>query len=169
VVQLVSPEVRYKASFLAGVAAFKAEGLPWFQEVDPEWIGANFEAFVKGELAATTRGVDPVPQTNLWGIVEGRYAGRISIRHQLNDALRVMGGHVGYDTVPEFRRRGVGTEMLALALPIARSLGLERVLLTCDDTNLASIRIIERNGGVLERKAQIAEDRPLKRYYWIAL
>jgi predicted acetyltransferase len=37
--------------------------------------------------------------------------------------------------------------MLAAALPIARSLGITRALLTCDETNTASQRVIETNGG----------------------
>ena len=72
---------------------------------------------------------------------------RNSVHHELNDALGASGGHIGYDTVPSFRGRGVATEMWRQALPLARSLGLTEVLFTCDDTNAASIRVIERNGG----------------------
>ena len=85
----------------------------------------------------------------------------------LNNALRVEGGHIGYDTVPSFRCRGVATEMLRQALPVARALGLPSVLLTCDDTNAASIRVIERNGGSLREAKALDTNRPLKRYYWI--
>jgi predicted acetyltransferase len=98
-----------------------------------------------------------------------QFVGRISILHELNDALRVEGGHIGYDTVPSFRGRGIATEMLRQALPLAFALGLTSVLLTCDDTNAASIRVIERNGGSLRETKAIHPDRPLKRYYWITL
>jgi predicted acetyltransferase len=40
--------------------------------------------------------------------------------------------------------------MLAAALPVAAALGLECVLLTCDQDNVASRRVIERNGGLLQ-------------------
>ena len=76
---------------------------------------------------------------------------------------------IGYDTVPSFRGRGVATEMLCQALPVARALGLTSVLLTCDDTNAASIRVIERNGGSLQATKALDTNRPLKRYYWISL
>lgn len=59
--------------------------------------------------------------------------------------------------------------MLGQALPIARTLGLTSVLLTCDDTNARSIRVIERNGGVLMETKVLAPNRPLKRYYAIDL
>jgi predicted acetyltransferase len=60
-------------------------------------------------------------------------------------------------------------EMLRQALPVARGLGLAEVLLTCDDTNVASIRVIERNGGALRETKTLGAQRPLKRYYWVTL
>ena len=130
----------------------------------------DFAAFVAKKLADATRRTEThVPATHLWAVAEDELVGRISIRHELNDALRIEGGHIGYDTVPSFRGRGVATEMLRQALPVARTLGLTEVLITCDDTNAASIRIIERNGGVLRETKALAANRPPKRYYWITL
>jgi predicted acetyltransferase len=108
-------------------------------------------------------------ETELWGIFKACFVGRIYIRHHLTDALREVGGHIGYETAPAFRRMGVGSAMLSQALPIAKSLGLSEVLMTCDDNNLASIKIIEKNGGILREKKQIAQGKPIKRYYWIVL
>jgi predicted acetyltransferase len=48
-------------------------------------------------------------------------------------------------------------------------LGLGEVLLTCNDTNSASIHVIEANGGVLVATRALAEGRPLKRHYRITL
>jgi len=52
---------------------------------------------------------------------------------------------------------------------VARALGLTAVLLTCDETNAASIRVIERNGGSLRETKLLDTNRPPKRYYWITL
>ncbi len=52
--------------------------------------------------------------------------------------------------------------MLAAALPVANRLGIDPVLVTCDDTNVASRRVIETNGGVFE------DQRGEKLRYWIA-
>ncbi|MEV0361208.1 hypothetical protein [Nocardia fusca] len=51
---------------------------------------------------------------------------------------------------------------------VARGLGIERILLTCNATNQASIRIIESCGGILDR-AQHAGDlsEPAVLRYWI--
>lgn len=59
--------------------------------------------------------------------------------------------------------------MLRIALPWAIELGLERVLITCDESNVASIRVIEKNGGVLSDTREMGPGRPRKRRYWITL
>lgn len=170
--ELVSPTERLRETFLRAMAEFRREGLPWWIGGDLELAEHDFSAFVAKKLAdATCRTETTVPATHLWGVAveaEDELVGRISIRHELNDALRVVGGHIGYDTVPSFRGRGVATEMLRQALPVASALGLTRLLITCDDTNTASIRVIERNGGALSETKALGPNGPVKRYYWIA-
>jgi predicted acetyltransferase len=165
-IQLVPPAERYRESFLRGLREFQREGLPWWIGGDLETVEQDFAAYVEKKLADANRRTEAVlPKTHLWAVAEDEFVGRISIFHELNDALRVEGGHIGYDTVPSFRGRGVATEMLRQALPIARALGLTEVLLTCDDTNAASIRVIESNGGALRETRALDTNRPLKRYY----
>ena len=109
-----------------------------------------------------------VPSTFLFAFVGTRIAGRVSIRHALNPFLERLGGHIGYVVVPEFRRRGYATEMLRQSLLIARDrLGLDRVLVTCDDDNVGSIKAIEKNGGILENVVTAPEIARPKRRYWI--
>jgi len=48
---------------------------------------------------------------------------------------------------------------------MGRALGLDRVLLTCDDDNIGSARTIEKNGGVLEEV--LTTDLGATRRYWI--
>ena len=109
-----------------------------------------------------------VPTTFLFAFAGGRVVGRTSIRHRLNERLERMGGHIGYVVVPEFRRRGYATAILASSIEIARTrLGLGRILVTCDDDNVGSIRTIERNGGVLEDVIEGPDLPTAKRRYWI--
>jgi len=111
-----------------------------------------------------------VPSTFLFAFVGNRIVGRASIRHALNEFLHRVGGHIGYVVVPEFRRRGYATEILRQSLQIARdTCGLNRILVTCDDDNIGSIRTIEKNGGVLENVVEAPDlDKPLRRY-WIEM
>lgn len=169
-IQLVPPSARYRESFLRGLREFRQEGLPWWVGGDVETAEQDFAAFVARKLAdSNSRAGSSVPKTHLWAVSEEEFVGRISIHHELTDPLRVEGGHIGYDTVPSFRGRGVATEMLRQGLPLARALGVADVLITCDDTNAASIRVIERNGGSLRQTKVLDPNTPLKRYYWITL
>src|SRR4029079_18699776 len=140
-IQLVPPTERYRESFLRALREFRHQGLPWWTGGDLETVEQDFAAFVAKKLADSNRRTETlVPKTHLWAVAEEQFVGRISIHHELNDALRVEGGHIGYDTVPSFRGRGVATEMLRQALPVARALGLTAGLLTCGNKKQATIR-----------------------------
>lgn len=118
------------------------------------------EANRHGELLPTRW----VPTTFLAAVDDGRLVGRASIRHELNDWLARYGGHIGYAVMPAERRRGYGTEILRQSLVVARSLGIEPVLVTCDVDNIASAGVIERCGG--EFDSVVAGDGAPKRRYW---
>jgi predicted acetyltransferase len=100
-------------------------------------------------------------------IVEQRIAGRLSVRYALNDFLLQQGGHIGYAVLPPFRGRGIGKRMLQRGLQITASLGIQRVLVTCDEDNAASRRIIESAGGVYESSHVGPDVRvPIRRYWF---
>jgi predicted acetyltransferase len=107
-----------------------------------------------------------VPSTFLVAEAGGEIVGRTSIRHRLNEFLLREGGHIGYGVLPAHRRRGYATGILRQSLVIARSLGIDRVLVTCDDDNIGSIKTIEACGGQLEDVVGVEHAKP-KRRYWI--
>jgi predicted acetyltransferase len=108
-----------------------------------------------------------VPATFLVATVDEVIVGRTSVRHRLNDQLLACGGHIGYGVLPPFRRQGCATAILRQSVIIARALGVDRVLLTCDDDNVASSTVIERCGGVLDPVWPKTDDETPKRRYWI--
>jgi predicted acetyltransferase len=110
---------------------------------------------------------DRVPATFLVAQVGSELVGRVSIRHRLNAFLRDFGGHVGFGVRPQHRGRGYAGEILRQALVVARAAGVEAVLVTCDDDNIASATVIERAGGVLEDILP-GPDEGRTRRYWIA-
>ena len=94
--------------------------------------------------------------------------GIVNIRLALNDYLEQFGGHIGYSIHPDYRGFGYGHAQLKAALIQARELGLNRVLITCDDDNLASSKVIEAQGGVLENIVEHPDYGDIRRY-WIDL
>jgi predicted acetyltransferase len=157
---LLMPSVEVHSSFLDAMAEFLKEGGD-SQEFDTSWETAHgFRRYVErlhGDAREEARRpVGRVPQTTFWWIDGSTYLGRLSIRHRLTPALREVGGHIGYDVRPSARRRGHASAMLAAALPLANTMGIDPALITCDDTNVASRKVIERNGGVLaERDGEV--------------
>jgi predicted acetyltransferase len=145
--QLIPPTTTVRDSYLAGeTEAAIEEGLPtdWLHEA-----AADFPGFV--ERRRTVRELWGVRVTELWFVDRSEYLGTVIIRHHLTPALEREGGHLGYHVVPSHRRRGHATRMLAQALVVCQQLGLREVLVTCEVGNLGSRRVIEANGGVLDR------------------
>ena len=99
---------------------------------------------------------------------DGKMVGIIDLRHHIDHpVLSVWGGHIGYSVRVSEQKRGYGTEMLRLLLPIAAERGLKRVLITCTDGNIGSEKIIRHNGGVYEKSVTV-EGETIKRF-WITL
>ncbi|OAV59200.1 GNAT family N-acetyltransferase [Enteractinococcus helveticum] len=97
--------------------------------------------------------------------VEGEMVGRVSIRHRLNEYLFNFGGHIGYAVAPEYRGRGYAQLILRRALDHLSTLGVDQALITCQNENLLSARVIEKCGGVLEDVRRDGDT--AFRRYWI--
>lgn len=76
--------------------------------------------------------------------------GVIDLRHSLNDFLKDL-GHCGYSARPSQRGKGYGRRMPSLLLEQARQAGLSQLHISVEQENLASIRVIQANGGVFQR------------------
>lgn len=99
---------------------------------------------------------------------DDRLIGIIDLRHQINTpVLSTWGGHIGYSVRPDERGKGYAKEMLRLNLMNCRRLGLQKVMVTCNENNPASEKTILANGGVFEKTVEVDGSR-IKRY-WILL
>lgn len=162
--RLVNPTLRYKKSFQTGLKEFL--NIDKRDEGDPTKV----EEYIKKSKRyqngiSLPRGI--VPASTFWLVDKGVFIGRVSIRHKLNKKLRSFGGHIGYAIRPSKRNKGYGSKILELALKEAKKLKLKKVLITCDDDNIASQKIIEKNGGKLQEKKKW--EGKLMRFYWINL
>ncbi|GAA2661390.1 GNAT family N-acetyltransferase [Streptomyces lunalinharesii] len=171
---LTAPTVRVHDSFLAAMAEFRAEGVHRsphsslgreLRTWQPRWSTAEgFATYVRqvAGVVADERIDGPVPTSTFWWVDGAAYLGRITVRHRLTPSLHAYGGHIGYAVRPTARRQGHATAMLRAVLPRAHRLGVDPVLVTCDDTNTGSRRVIEACGGVFEDR------RAAKLRYWIS-
>ncbi len=100
---------------------------------------------------------------------DNRLVGMLQVRHCFNDYLEKYAGHIGYSVRLSERRKGYAKEMLRMALPFCREIGLDKVLITCLNGNVGSEKTILANGGVYESTVhEPNSDRNLKRF-WIEL
>lgn len=110
-----------------------------------------------------------VPDSTYFCLDEERniFVGAVNIRHYLNDSLLFDGGHISDGVRPSERRKGIGTKMISLALEECKNLGIYKVLMVCNKSNVASARTIINNGGVLENEINV--NGVIEQRYWIEL
>jgi len=107
---------------------------------------------------------------NFYLCYEGsRLVGILSLKFELTEFLMQYGGHIGYATRPADRNRGLATQMLAQGLALAKAFGFERILCICDNDNLASERVILKNGGVFENAVYAPDEDLTVKRFWIQL
>lgn len=163
---LARPSARYKSSYIDGVREYisENEGISW----KPEILAARFDEYLQVLRQAETEPLaGRVPATCFWLIVDGGvYGGELDLRHSLNDGLRRYGGHIGYKIRPSQRRKGYGTLLCRLGIEEARKRGIKDLLITCDDDNIGSRKVIEANGGRLKDKVD-NQRAALTRRYWV--
>lgn len=167
--KLILPSPAYEKSYLEALEEAKFETQdtqlqrPKFNQTFTEFVDALLDE-IEGQNLQPGR----VPATMWWLIDNDCFIGRIQIRHSLTEFLFKYGGHIGYYIRMSKRNMGYGKEILSLGLIKAKEMGFSKVLLTCDENNLSSKKIIESNGGQLENVID-NPGHPPKRRYWIHL
>lgn len=144
----------------------------WWAPLTLDEVKADFQRYLKildGQSKGIVLTANLVPSSDFWLVDSCKFIGHVRLRHSLNEKLTKFGGHVGYYVRQQYRRQGYGCAALKAVFPIAKELGLSQMLITCDDTNLGSIRVIEKCGGVLRDKIMNEGRTVTTRRYWIEL
>jgi predicted acetyltransferase len=167
---LTEPSSKYLETFLAGLREFHQEGR--MLQYNFQVVSQDFERFLhslRAQQDQTKFVPHGIPQRHFWLIDDNEFIGILSLRRGPDETFIRISGHVGYQIRPSKRRRGYGRELLRQGLQKAKELGFTRVLLTCDEDNIASKKVIESNGGQFEN-AILVDGAPVKKLrYWIDL
>lgn len=139
------------------------------KNIDENWFERTAEWYTKKEKGI----VDGYAKSfHYWAVDNNKFIGEFQLRPDLDDDLMVGIGSIGYSVrVTEWGKR-YGKEILKHGLEIARSFGLDKVLLTINDDNVVSNHICEAAGGILMDKITVDtkdEGVHLMRRYWIHL
>lgn len=163
-------KVSDELSFKAAIAEFKEHNPDWdFAFVyDEEKPFKGYVKMINGWKDGLYLPKGFVRDTYMVAVINNKIVGRVSLRHKLTDALFKVNGNIGYGVVPSERRKSYAKEMLAQSLKVAKGIGLDKVLLTCDKDNIASQKTIEANGGVLDKSEDSGFDENKYRY-WIEI
>lgn len=169
--KLVSPTLDLKDAFFKMADDYQSSD----PETGSDYIDAthHFSDYIQSkekEISGQDLRPGYVPQSTFWLVTPGRDIVGISrLRHYLNPKLEIVGGHIGYDIPPSKQGQGYATILLEQTLKKAFDMGIRRVLLTVDQINTASIRVIEKNNGVLSGTNIDPDTNNLQNLYWISL
>ncbi|HUU21313.1 MAG TPA: GNAT family N-acetyltransferase [Phycisphaerae bacterium] len=170
-VKLIEPDESYGQEYRSYVEEFRSAGEAF---VVDEWdqAGGDLAGLVRTwreHAAGRELPKGYIPDSRYWLVRGRKILGTGRLRHRLTPALKDYGGHIGYEVCPSERGKGNATRLLALTLERAREMGLTRALVTCDKSNLASARVIEKNGGRLASESYSEQVGRVTRRYWIDL
>ncbi|MBE5105179.1 GNAT family N-acetyltransferase [Bacillus thuringiensis] len=128
----------------------------WFEKVNIQEVGENLPS-------------NRVPSSQFLSVEKGGIVGFVNIRHRLTPELLLESGHIGYSVHPNKRRQGYATKQLQLSLIEAQKLGLKKVLITCDKSNIGSAKTIQKAGGVLENEVVSSHTGEIVQRYWVEI
>ena len=147
-----------------------------FMRANPNWMPFvtedNFEEFLK-EIEDKKKGIgnDGIKEIFYWFIEGDKIIGSGSIRlnPEIDEYTEKVCGHLFYQIIPSKRGKGYGTMLCHLLLEKMKELGFKEALISCFDTNIGSIKIIENNGGqfieyYIDENEQNPEYRKNRRY-----
>lgn len=124
---------------------------------------SNFEEIVH-ELADNKSHDQTVDNTTLFLIDDDEIIGAANIRHNLNDRLKKVGGHVGYGIRKKYRGKGFGNKLLKKSLDYLSRIGVQEALITCDQDNEVSVAVIKYNGGEEIEPSTLDDGKVIRRF-----
>lgn len=140
--------------------------VPWSTDVNKH--GGYTQMLKMHEEAINNIQEDFVPARTYVLVDEQEIKGAVNIRYGLNHFLKKRGGHIGYGVGPNHRERGYATKLLKFALNDLKRREFQEALITCDEENQASAKVILKNGGK-EIESFLEDDKKVIRRFIVEL
>ena len=143
--------------------------IPELQDIFEIGFAVSVKKLKQSHLTSNTQ-LGLVPHKTFWLIGDQNVIlGSIDLRLELPKQLANFGGNIGYHVHSDYRNQGYATYMLKQMKKIAKEYELTKLLITCDQTNIPSQRVIKKCGGILREIDTVAERTvPIQRW-WIEL
>ena len=110
-----------------------------------------------------------VPSQTYWIIENEEYAGTINIRPSLSQRLKEYGGHAGWVIRLKYRNQGLATKAVKWTMEKLKELHISEIVLTCEETNIASIKILHKLMPTKYEKDTVLlnnKQTQIRRYYY---
>lgn len=136
-------------------------GIEMYQRAvaDPKTYLASLVARKRADCAELPEGW--LPSTTYYCMEDGRILGAIRVRQGTNDWVENVIGHIGYETRPSARGKGVARFLLSW---VVKHVIECRSIVTCNVGNLASRRVIESCGGEFLGEFDAGSEGRVRRY-----
>lgn len=170
--ELIKPCFKYKNSYLSYLKEVEQNGE--LMELGDAVLkdGESFETMLsrvdkishKENLIGSMK-----PTFVFWIVVDHQVVGSMNLREELNEWSFYAIGHIGYYIRPSERGKGYATKALSYAKDFYREKGLKKILIMCTKDNIASEKVIIRNGGLFELEMNSFHEGIILKRYWIYL
>lgn len=131
---------------------YNNEYLSFYPDFKPFVTKDNYkEVLNNNELLKQGLNNDGIKEIFYWVIENNKIIGHASIRlnPEENPDVLKYSGHIMYGVVPSKRGKGYGSKICHLLIKKMNNLGYKDIIITCNDDNIGSIKVIENNFGEL--------------------
>ena len=170
--QLIKRSQEYVSGYKDYCQELYDHQVTYFRPTNPKFIDDDWFFRTKSIYEKKEKGCfeGKSPSFHYWAIDDGKFIGEFQLRTKFTQNVLTDIGSVGYAVRVTEWGKGYGTEIFRQGLEIAKAHGMEKVLLTINEENAASIHICEKLGGQLQDSIEVfheVEGKHLLRRYWI--
>lgn len=173
-VELIKRYPEYMAGYKEYCQEMHDHQVTYFRPTNPKTIDDDWFFRTKSWYDRKEQGLiegQPV-SFHYWAVDNGKFIGEFQLRTEFLEKVMLDIGSIGYAVRVSEQGKGYGKAILRLGLDVARKHGMDKVLLTINDENKASIHVCEALGGIWADTIEACNDAQgphLLRRYWITL